>query len=506
MRRLSGLISSGIVVIMLLSFAQPTGPTDQVRPNEQRPDEQKPNIIFVLTDDQDAESLGVMPNVNRYLVQKGKIFRNAIFTQPLCCPSRASMLRGQYPHNTGVLDILPPDGGHRRFKSLGRDRSTYATWLSAAGYRTGYFGKYLNGYEDPAYVPPGWDRWVVAEHAPATMRVSDNGRAVKLRGHYGTFDLAMKDYSVEFLKNRVDSPHPFLMTVSFSASHVEHGRAKYEKKYARRFSNREVPKPPNFNEKDRSDKPEWVRQLPSITPKMEKKLDTHHRARLRSLLTVDDAVEEYVKVLWKEGELDNTYIFYFTDNGYHMGNHALPDIAGGTGGKSSPYTEDVEFPLIIRGPGINPGTKEDNLVANTDLAPTFADVAGASPRSSVDGRSLLPLMRGLEVPWRDALLVEGKNDKPWPEPEGWMASYKQVRTKTHAYHYYPDTGEEELYDFEKDSYQLQSVHEDPAYKEVKTALRSRLEELENCAGAGCRRAENGRYHLKTGTPVDNGRR
>lgn len=448
-----------------------------------------PNIIFVLTDDQDRKSLATMPEVRQRLVKKGKTFTNATFAQATCCPSRATILRGQYPHNTGVLGNKPPQGGHPTFKKLGHDRSTYATWLNKAGYHTGYFGKYMNLYDDETYVPPGWDRWVAADHAPATMRISNGGKRLKLEDRYETFDLAMKDYSVRFLKNNLDNRRPLFMTVSFSAAHTERGMAKYEKKYRDRFSNRNVPKPPNFNEQDRSDKPEWVRQLGSVTPAMEKDLTVHHRARLRSLQTVDDAVEEYVQVLWNKRELDNTYIFYFTDNGYHMGNHALPDTSRGIGGKNAPYTEDVEFPLIVRGPGIAPNTKDNRLVSNTDLAPTFAGIANASPESSVDGRSLLPLMRGRNPSWRDALLVEARHDKPWPD--GWMATYKQVRTESYSYHYYPDTGEEELYDLEEDPYQLRSLHDDPAHAGVKARLRSRLGDLKDCSGNSCRAAEDG---------------
>ncbi len=196
----------------------------------------RPNIVFLITDDQDAGSLSAMPNVRKLLTQRGKTFPNATLTTPLCCPSRASMLRGQYPHNTGVLDNGGSDGGHGTFKALGRDRSTYATWLDRTGYKTGYFGKYMNGYDREAYVPPGWDRWVAADHAPATMRASVDGKAVDLDRRYETFDLAMKKYSLDFLNKSVKSPRPFFMAVSFSAPHTESGRAKYEKRYAKRFS------------------------------------------------------------------------------------------------------------------------------------------------------------------------------------------------------------------------------------------------------------------------------
>lgn len=292
----------------------------------------------MFTDDQDPRSLNTMPNVKSLLVNKGKTFSNATFAQPLCCPSRATMLRGQYPHNTGILDNGSDDGGEETFRRLGRDRSTYATWLHKSGYKTGYFGKYMNGYENETYVPPGWDRWVAADHAPATMRISNDGRLVRIGDRYETFDLAMKDYSLNFLKNNVGSQRPFFMAVSFSAPHTEFGTAKYEKRYADRFSKARWPRTPNFNEKDRSDKPLWVRRAPALTWDKVKEIDQKYRARLRSLITVDGTVESYIHALWGARELDNTYVFYFTDNGWHMGNHALPY------GKNTPYTEDMEFP------------------------------------------------------------------------------------------------------------------------------------------------------------------
>ena len=447
----------------------------------------RPNIIFLFTDDQDPGSLSVMPNVRNLLVSKGKTFPNATFTQPQCCPSRASMLRGQYPHNTNILGNGGAAGGEGKFRSLGLDRSTYATWLQAAGYKTGYFGKYMNNYND-LYVPPGWARWVAADgepgtsHAPATMRISDNGKLVYLGDRYETFDLAMRTYSLNFLRNNVGSQRPFFMAVSFSSPHTEGETAKYEQRYADRFSTATWPRTPNFNEQDRSDKPLWVRNLPAVTQEKENEIDQKYRARLRSLLTVDNAVGNYVSALMGAGELSNTYIFYFTDNGWHMGNHALL----GTG-KNTPYTEDVEFPLIVRGPQIAPNTNDDRLVSNIDVAPTFAKIANTSPTSSVDGRSILPLLRGQQVSWRTALLVEGQGCIECGE----APIYKTVRTNSFAYHFYPGTEEEELYDLLADPYQLQSRHDDPAYEETKATMRSRLELLKNCAGVTCKAADGG---------------
>ena len=223
-----------------------------------------------------------------------------------------------------------------------------------------------------------------------------------------------------------------------------------------------------------------MRRRPALTWDEVKEIDQKYRARLRSLITVDGAVESYVHALWRAWELGNTYVFYFTDNGWRMGNHALHS------GKNTPYTEDVESPLVVRGPHVAQNTRSYRLVSNTDLAPTFAEIANASPTSSVDDRSILPLMRSQDVPWRDALLVESKNPYPWPR--GWPA-YKAVRTSTYAFHFYPETGEEKLYDLDADPYQLQSVHDDPDYAEVKSTLKSKLAALKRSRTARVRRAK-----------------
>jgi N-acetylglucosamine-6-sulfatase len=463
---------AAITLVILFSLGMTTAQAESSLAEISR----RPNIIFLFTDDQDTASLKVMPNVRDLLIERGKTFPNATFAQPLCCPSRASMLRGQYPHNTGVLDNGGTDGGYGTFKRLGRERSTYATWLDNSGYKTGYFGKYMNGYETEKHVPSGWDRWVAADHSPATMRISNNGRLVDLEDRYETFDLAMKDYSLDFLKNNIKKSRPLFMAVSFSAPHAERGTATYERRYKDRFSDARWTRTLNFDEQDRSDKPGWIRKLPRITRNEAKEFDQKYRARLRSLITVNGAVESYIHALSRARELDNTYVFFFTDNGWHMGNHALPK------GKNTPYTEDVEFPLIVRGPQVAANTKEDRLVSNIDFAPTFADIANTSPTSSVDGRSILPLLRGQDTSWRDALLVEGKGQVP---------IYKAVRTSSFAYHYYPGTDEEELYDLDADPYQLKSRHDDPAYAGVKTTLQSRLQTLKDCAGVTCRVTDSG---------------
>lgn len=480
-------------------------PSNRADPNDHGAAGSPHNIVFLLSDDQDARSLASMPNVQKLLVGQGKTFENATFAQPLCCPSRATMLTGRYPHNTGIYDNQGEDGGHDAFVGRGLEGSTYATWLDGAGYETGYFGKYMNGYADPERVPPGWDRWAAAVDLPSSMRLSDDGHERDLQGGYETFDLAIADLSLGFLEEQVGAPEggpegpegpgnpegeeePFFMVASFSAPHTELGMARYEERYENRFEDARWPRTPNFAERDRSDKPGWVRQMPRPTAETRLAIDRFHRARLRSLLTVDDAVGRYAEVLEEAGELDDTYFFYFSDNGYHMGNHSLPDH-----GKNTPYTEDVEFPLVVRGPGVSPGSSDPRLVSNADIPATFADIAGTEPATAVDGRSLLPPMMGREpagaVPWRDALLVEGKPTKNYPE--NWPA-YEAVRTKGFAYHYYAETGEEELYDLRQDPYQLESLHDDPEHAAAEGALRRRLEEMRDCAGEGCRRVEAGR--------------
>jgi len=444
---------------------------------------EKPNIIFFLLDDARTEDVATMDSVVELLKRQGTTFQNATLTDPLCCPSRATLLTGLYAHNHGIKDNNPLlGGGEQAFRKSRLDAKTYATALDVAGYKTGFFGKYLNGYKD-LYIPPGWDRW--AAHIGAF-----NGKEWNNQGHRYTSPHAMRDvqtalWSVMFVENQAPGSTPFFLSVNFTSPHLGSGEQKI---YANYFKDAPLPRSPNFNEGVRSDKPAYVRAVPALTRKQIGRLADENRRRWRSLQTADQTVRRIVQELTELGELDNTYFVFFSDNGYRMGAHAIgtdapsPYIERGEG-KETPYLEDTRFPLIVRGPGVPSGLNRKEMVLSNDLAPTLAELGGTE-MPSPDGRSIVPLLRGESVPWRDGALIEG-----WTaySPAG-MPPYKGIITPRYSYVEYA-SGEKELYDLQTDPYQLESLHNDPASAADMQLLSARLAALKDCSGEACRLAE-----------------
>ena len=475
----------------------------------------QPNIIFILTDDLDAASIAFMPKLKPLLIDQGVSFSNFFISFSLCCPSRATILRGQYGHNTQILANGPPDGGFEKFRSLGHENSTVATWLRAVGYRTVLLGKYLNGYpaEEFTYVPPGWDEWYgVFKGHYFNYQINENGKVVPYGSgaeDYETDILARK--AADFIR-RTAGKQPFFI---YLAPYAPHSPATPAPRHENLFLDAKALRTPNFNEEDVSDKPSYIRNRPSLTSREIAQIDEQYRLRLQSLQAVDDAIASLVDTLKAVGQLDNTYIFFTSDNGFHLGNHRLAM------GKIAPYEEDIRVPLIVRGPGVPAGRTVEHLTGNVDLAPTWAELAGAKAADFVDGRSLLPLLGNNPPPtdtWRQAFLLENGNidrrsetDLNTPvtatdveegllEPEDplqneaqqrqglGIPAYRGIRTKDYLYVEYI-TGERELYDLKEDPYQLRNLSAiaDPA---LIKQLSSRLAELRQCAAASCRAAES----------------
>ena len=319
----------------------------------------RPNIIFILTDDQPPSTLSKMPILQERLAGHGMTFRSTVSSNPLCCPSRATFQTGQYTHNHGIRTNTYPNGGWQRFGELDLHQSTVATWLNGAGYRTGYFGKYMNEY-DTTYVPPGWNKWFVRVGAPRDGKVNDNGTIRAINGHQ---DSIYKNQAVDWVKFAAPLEKPFFLSVGFYAPHKP---GIYDPKYADRFQGATVPRDLSFNEADVSDKPEYIRNQRLLSQAEISDLDTLYRTQLRSLKTVDEAVGQITDALKREGELSNTYFVFYTDNGTHLGQHRLRH------GKQSPYRTDTRFPLIVRGPGVAQNATTTNLASSNDIAPTLA--------------------------------------------------------------------------------------------------------------------------------------
>lgn len=472
--------------VMLLALELFFGPGCTV---PRTPETAKPNIIFILTDDQDLETLAYMPRAQALLVKQGLTFKNAFVATPLCCPSRASFLTGQYPHNHSILSNVPPLGGFVKFRDLGREGSTVATWLRAAGYRTALFGKYLNGYpagENPTYVPAGWDGWYGKFERSQDIgdyfgyKLNENGRVVaygKDPSDYLTDVLAEK--AVTFIQST--SKQPMFLHFAPYAPHAEgapDGPPTPAPRHKGTLAHMTAPRPPSFNEADVSNKPSHIQKRPLLNAEQIGELDHEYRTRVESLLAVDEAVERIIKALADRGELANSYIFFMSDNGYLLGQHRRPR------GKGVAYEESIHVPLVARGPGVPAGQSVDHFALNIDFAPTVAELAGASIPPSVDGRSLVPLLRGAKPPlanWRQDFLVEFYTPPAAPPTN---QSYYGLRTLNTLYVEYA-SGERELYDLKADPYQISSLHK-VAEAERITTLSNRLSKLKSCAANTCR--------------------
>ena len=454
----------------------------------------RPNIIFILTDDLDTRSIAVMPRLKTHLADAGVTFVNFFVTTALCCPSRASILRGQYVHNHRTYTNTPPAGGFEIFKGLGREQSTAATWLRAAGYRTVLMGKYLNGYPErsnPTYVPPGWDEWYSPArggYANFTYTMNENRRLVEYGSRpedYMTDVLART--AVDVIRRSAQDGRPFFI---YLATYAPHAPATPAPRHAGAFAGVTAPRPPSFNEADVADKPQWLRNRSPLTERQIAAIDTQHRSRLQSLLAVDELIGGLVDALRASGQLDRTYIFFTSDNGYHMGEHRLPP------GKNTAFDEDIRVPMLVRGPAVPAGRTVEQIGLNIDFAPTFAAIAAVHVPEFVDGRSLLPLFRSARSPWRQAFTVEHYTGGPVPPrfrgqrrlgPQA-IPEFHAIRTRDALYVEY-ETKERELYDRRRDPFELTSVVES-APPAVLARLAARLAELEECAGQACRAAED----------------
>ena len=426
-------------------------------------------------DDLNFATVQQMPELRSSVIEEGASFQNTFISYPLCCPSRATILTGLYAHNHDVRGNAPPDGGFQKFRSEGYEESTIAVRLQQSGYETGLFGEYLNYYldEDPTHVPPGWDEWHArGDIAYYEYELNENGEIVSYGNDtedYFTDVLTRK--ATDFVRRVTADSQPFFLYLAPAAPHEP---AIPATRHQGAFADEEAPRSPSFDEEDVSDKPSWIGKTDPLSDDEISLIDDRYRKRLESMLAVEGMVASLIEELEAAGELENTYIFFTSDNGWFQGEHRIHK------GKDSPYEESARIPLFVRGPGVAAGSKVERFVLNTDFAPTFADLGGVE--FPADGRSFMPLLRG-ENPssWRSAVLLEGFVGKR-------QRNYRAVRTETHKYvEYY--RGKEELYDLRNDPYELESLHESADASLVED-LKAKLDPLKNCSEEGCRGAED----------------
>lgn len=476
-----------------------------------------PNIVFILTDDQDVEIGGMTPLVKtkKLIGDAGISFKNMYVTSPLCCPSRSSILTGNYVHNNGALNNSFSGNCSSRAWQETSEKSTFVTYLKKQGYQTFFAGKYLNQYGFPRsggveHIPPGWDEWhgLVGNSVYYNYTLSVNGKAEfhgdKYSDDYLT-DVIGKRAHEFLLQKRIESRNqPFFMMLSTPACHEPFTPADQYKKV---FDDVKAPRNGSFNYYS-PDRHWLLRQAKNpMGDESLKFIDSAYRNRWRTLLSVDDLTEQIINALEKTDTLNNTFVIFSSDNGYHLGQLSLPFD------KRQMYEFDIHVPLMIRGPGIKSGQIRSETVLNIDFAPTFIDLAGISPiPPKIDGQSFKSLLfsNASEVSWREDFLVEHNGEFKETVSECPRLNHQQVANcrpdcvcedslnntygcirvlnkKTNmVYCEFSDSENYvEVYDLGKDPFQLKNIAKqlDP---KVHLELNQRLMKLSICSGPSCR--------------------
>ena len=501
------------VVVAACATVAPPGPMDDTgRP---LPDPGSPNIVVVLADDLDATTTPywkAMPRTKELIADQGLTFSDTISTTPICCPARSSLLTGKLGHNTGVLTNGGPQGGWGAFVANGNEQETVAVALEAAGYRTALVGKYMNGIEeDPTHIPDGWTEWYGGVdnllYAGYGYELNENGTMVK----YG---LSPQDYVTDVLaakgkdfirrSDTINDDRPFFLMMTPTAPHLPLGPAP--RHAGNQFSYDLAPRRANYAEEDIKDKPHWLQASGTTRMNAMSWVDTDYRNRMGSLMALDDMVVGLIDELRNTGELRNTVFVFASDNGYNNGSHRLIH-------KMAPYEESLLVPLSIVGPGITHGTT-DATVTLADLAPTFAELGGATMPGVVDGRSLVPMLTTATPPadWGDEVITQYESDGNSfgimeEIPAEWyyyffveltaqeIPAYTSLRNdhwkviRWDAVSNGTPTDEWELYDLDADPYEMNNLLATAEGRAANEAtfdeLSARMIELSTCAGSAC---------------------
>lgn len=499
-----------------------TGPT-QAAESERRTDPPDasvpPNLVVVMADDMRADDLRFAPSIRRLVAQRGIRFENSFSSYPLCCPARASFLTGAYPHNHGVM-------WHQRPYGYGSfdDSRTLATSLSDVGYRTGFVGKYLNGYGAmPAratgkpswkHEPAGWTNWVGALDNPGGGRFHGNtynyfdtaynvdGRIDnRYRGRYQT--TVVGDFSVRLARTYARSSRPFFLNVNYVAPHHGGPTEPDDIHWVRRRDGRMeefasparpagvrgrfdpvvthgagVPRSGGPLEGDVSDKPTYFSKLPEANRAERIALRELTRQRAEAIYVMDRQVRRLVRTLERAGAWERTVFVFTSDNGYFLGEHRKRT------GKSRAHEPSLRVPLVVSGPGIPRGERRYDPITTVDLTATLLDLAGATPPVEADGVSRVDTLRLGDQGWRSAVLTESA--LPGRRP-GWSMGRTSVGIRTSRYSLILNgPWSHELYDLVADPLQARNVYADPSYLQARLQLREVLAQMQDCQGESCR--------------------
>jgi N-acetylglucosamine-6-sulfatase len=534
-------------LLAILALAASSG-TEVARSADERP-----SFVVIQTDDETLDQLYASLNVGGIEVQampytqaliagRGVTFNRYYVPYPLCCPSRTSLLTGRYSHNNNVKGNVPPNGGFTGFKARQAYSHNLATWLQGAGYRTVHIGKFLNGYGDEPFdegkdVPPGWNAWHSVLRADTNhyfygYTLNNNGN---LEGPYGdpgsweTREYGERDdfgcpsaplngkpcfYETDTLNTlawqeltQTSPEQPFYLQLDYTAPHGDFRRPAGPEPATRHYNTfAGAPYPhgraEGFNEGSVNDKPRFIREAPYLSLNEIHTYRVYYQKALESLRAVDEGVKLVVDTLGGLHRLRNTYIIFTSDNGFFYGEHRL------TGGKFLAYEPATHLPLLIRGPGIKPGTATGELAANIDIAPTILELAGAEADKSIDGRSLVPYMRDPALRTRRPILFEsfvetadveangeptaqrarvssaGRGPKATASIVAPPKDYLGIRLGPYKYIEWP-SGEKELYDITKDPYELNNIVRVPNLSPIRAFLHAQLVRLEGCVGRTC---------------------
>jgi arylsulfatase A-like enzyme len=425
----------------------------------------RPNIVFVLTDDLTSNLVRFMPHVQA-MRRRGTSFGRYFVTDSECCPSRASIFTGNFPHNTDILTNGPTDGGYTLFHRRREGRHTFATALARAGYRTGFFGKYLNKYlpapkpigDHQTHVPPGWSDWFGSSegYRGYDYTINDNGvdRRYGDQRHDYVTDVLFR-HALRFIRRSAHRHRPFFAEVAPYAPHYPSVAATSD---AGRLAGLALRRPPSFD-RPVTHRPRWMSKWPPLTRDQVALLTRYYRRRARSVLDVDRQIGRIEATLAAQHAARDTYLVFSSDNGYHLGQHRL------TSGKMTAFDSDIKVPLVVTGPGVPAGRRVSAIAENIDLAPTFAALGHSLIRAPVDGQSLVGFLRGRHPRhWPEAALIEhhgpdltpGDPDRPRSVRSGNPPSYEALRLPGALWVEYRD-GEREYYDLRTDPHEQRNL-------------------------------------------------
>lgn len=416
---------------------------------------ERPNVLVILTDDQTIRgTMKVLRSTRRIFADEGTRYANAVTTTPVCCPSRSSIFSGRYVHNHGVRNN---DAGHRLDHEM-----TMQQELSAAGYKTAIVGKFLNHWTD---APPRFDRWAMFERGYDNRVFNVDG--TKIRADYSTSFI--RDYTLELLTDfERDDSRPWLLFVTPYAPHItsHKNRGEMVEDIHRAAPVRPLPQTPAMTDTGASGKPAFLGDSPSQVGYVQ----SYYKRSMRSLLSVDDLVDDVFQRLEELDEADDTLAFFASDNGFMWGEHGLIK-------KNLPYDQSVRIPFYVRWPGrVQPGLTDKRIVANIDIAPTVFAAADIEPAYSVDGRDVFSSDRR-------AILLENFSVPRHPDIPSWRAQWTprslfvEWQDPNVLEHYRPG-----------DPWQLENVYDDGAEDNEFPRERARqrwLQDAARCSGTSC---------------------